>query len=186
MGLALSSCPNSRSEDSDVENEASRRCFSRLLSERMSSGRQLCSWAQKHRQTATVHSLARLWRRVRGPHVPSIGKQGKECRQNITVMREILREKVVPPSVNMVSRWHQAVFCAKGRTPTDGGAVFPLFQSEVSETVRRPWWGDRQQCSCALRRPWSLEREAIVQGPQRGWMPTEAYSTLQLLILTCS
>ena len=48
MELDLSSFPDSRSEDSDVENEASRRRFAHLLSERMSPSGPLLLWVQRH------------------------------------------------------------------------------------------------------------------------------------------
>ena len=135
MELALSSCPYSGSEDSDLENEESHRRFSRLLSERMLSGGPLLSWVQKHGQTVTVISAAAIMEEGEGPHVPHIEEQGKEFRQNIAVVWDALREEVALPSVGMASRAAQLSSVQLMELPRMGGAVFPLCQLEVSGSV---------------------------------------------------
>ena len=46
MELSLSSCPDNRSEDCNVEEGTSRKCFSRLMSEKASAGGLLLSRVQ--------------------------------------------------------------------------------------------------------------------------------------------
>ena len=68
-GCSLSSCPDSGTEDSDVVDGTSRRSFSRLLSEGMSTGGPLLARVQKHgRQQRLI-----LWRWVlRRPTAPAL------------------------------------------------------------------------------------------------------------------
>ena len=55
---SLSSYPDNGTENSDVEDRALCRCFSRLLSERMSAGGPLLARVQRHRMPAKASSSA--------------------------------------------------------------------------------------------------------------------------------
>ena len=101
MELYLSSCPNSRTGESDVEDRASQRYFSPLLSERMSTGGSLLVQVQKHWQTAMVGSSTAVVEAAKGPHIE---EQGKVFQQNVIVIKDTLKGRAPPPSADMVSR----------------------------------------------------------------------------------
>ena len=87
MELSLSSCPDSRMVESDVEDGASQIRFSRLLSERISASGPLLPRVQKHQQTATVGSSTAVVKEADGPCVK---EQGKIFQQNVAVMKDTL------------------------------------------------------------------------------------------------
>ena len=96
MELSLSSYPDSGTEDSDIEDEASWRRFSHLLTKRMSTGRPLLARVQKHQQTTMAGSLTTGVEEAEGPHTPRVKEQGKVFQQKVAIMRDTLRKEVVP------------------------------------------------------------------------------------------
>ena len=97
-GCSLSSCPDSGTEDSDVEDGASRRDFSHLLSERMSSGGPLRTRVQKHQTPAKVRSLEVEAEEADSPRTTCTKEQGTAFKPNMAVMRDVLHEDVALPS----------------------------------------------------------------------------------------
>ena len=59
---------------------------------------------QKHRQTTTADSSTMGMEEANGHHIPCIEEQGKVFQQDVAVMRDTLREEVVPPSIDAMSR----------------------------------------------------------------------------------
>ena len=88
MELSLSSCPDSGMEHSDIEDRVSWRCFSRLLSKRMSAGGPLLARVQKHQQTTAASSLAAVMEEADGLRALRVKEQGKVFQQNVAVMRD--------------------------------------------------------------------------------------------------
>ena len=81
----------------DVKDGASRRRFSRLLSERMSVGGPLLARVQKHRTPAKSCSSEVGAEEADSPSTTRTKEQGAAFKQNVAVMRDTLREDVVPP-----------------------------------------------------------------------------------------
>ena len=100
-GGALSSFPDSGTEDSDAE--ASHRRFSHLLSEKMSAGGPLLARVQKHWMPAKARSSEVDAVEADGPHMSHTKEQGTAFKQNMAMMRDTLRQDVAPPFLNATS-----------------------------------------------------------------------------------
>ena len=103
-GCFLSLCPDSGTEDSDVEDGASRRCFSCSLSERMSASGPLLARVQKHQMPAKTCSPEVGAVEADGPSATRTEEEGAAFKQNVAVMRDALREDVAPPSLQVTPR----------------------------------------------------------------------------------
>ena len=103
-GCSLSSCPDSGTEDSDIEAGVSCRRFSRLLGDRMSTGGPLLARVQKHRTPAKTRSSEVGAEEAEGPCTTRPEEQGTSFEQNMAVMRDTIHEDIVPPSLQAVSR----------------------------------------------------------------------------------
>ena len=95
-GWSLSSCPDSGTKDSNVEDGASRRRFSRLLGEGMLTGEHLLARVQKHRTLAKTRSLEVGAEEAEGPCTTLPEEQGTAFEQYVAVMRDALREYIAP------------------------------------------------------------------------------------------
>ena len=77
MELSLSSCPDNKSEDSDIEEGTSQRRFSCLMREKTSAGGSLLLRVQRHRQAATASSSTMVVEEDEATHIPHVEEQGK-------------------------------------------------------------------------------------------------------------
>ena len=101
---SLSLCPDSGTEDSDVEDGASHRRFSHLLSETMSTGGPLLARVQRGQKHQTPAKACSSEVEADGPGKSCTEEQGPVFKQNVAVMRDMLREDMAPPSLDVVPR----------------------------------------------------------------------------------
>ena len=94
MELSLSSCPDSRTEDSDIEDGASQKHFSCSMNKIMLAGRPFLARVQKHQQMTMAGSSTAGLEEAEGPCALRVEEQGKVFQQNVAVMRDTLREEV--------------------------------------------------------------------------------------------
>ena len=126
---SLSSCPNSGTEDSDVEDGESRRSFSRLLCERMSSGGPLLARVQKHWTPAKVHSSEE----ADGRCTTRVEAQGTSFKQNIAMMRDMLREDMAHPSLDVTLRVELLLAVPKVELPHVKVSFLPYIAKRLTE-----------------------------------------------------
>ena len=94
---SLSTCPDSGTKDSNVEDGVSHRRFSRLLSERISASRPLLARVQRHWTPAMASSSAAKAEDADGPHALHSKEQGTVLNQYVAIMRDMLHKDVTPP-----------------------------------------------------------------------------------------